>query len=152
MLCMNTFANIEQILQKNNTYYEEHKKQEEHARIQREPIGDLQSPMDNARWKTLYKELFDAKIKYNIGKMNNDEIVNDKKELVEGRNKLHQLFLQKILISTEKPSFLQKLCFCNNNNNNMQLEKYDKEHIQHIQYLIDEIDRHLPYYELFLVK
>jgi hypothetical protein len=75
-----------------------HKKQEEEARIKREPIGDLQSPSDNARWQSLYQDLFDAKIKYNIGKMTPDEIENEKKELIDGRQRLQQLILEKTLI------------------------------------------------------
>jgi topoisomerase IA-like protein len=66
-------ANI--ILKKNKIFTEQFEK-EEAERIKNEPIGDWQSPSDYKRFNTLYQELENNKIKYNISNSSNKEEEN----------------------------------------------------------------------------
>ena len=74
------FDEVKKIVKKNDTYAEADKKKEEHERIEREPVGDWQSPSNNRRWNALHKELELKRITYNIEKSTNKE---KEKEILE---------------------------------------------------------------------
>lgn len=67
------FKELAQLLDRNNRWHNPKKMAEEEGRLAREPIGDWQSPSDNARWDNLRYDLETARLKYNIESSQNKE-------------------------------------------------------------------------------
>jgi hypothetical protein len=65
---MDEFTEVRELLRRNNTYREEHKRAVEQELLNREPLGDWQSPSDNERWRALHERLEFARLSYNISR------------------------------------------------------------------------------------
>jgi hypothetical protein len=100
--------------------------------LEKEPIGDWQSPSDNERWNSLYKELQQKRIKSNIDNSHNAE--EEKEFFIKTKKVIDQEVLK---YNTELNSFvlpqnetvLQKTYtfFTRTPNNYMiKVEKYNK--------------------------
>ena len=147
------FYNINLLIKKNKIGSEETLLYEKNALIE-EPIGDWQSPSDNERWNSLYKELQQKRIKYNIDNSPNKE--EEKEFFIKTKKVIDQEVLK---YNTELNSFvlpqnetvLQKTYtfFTRTPNNYMiKVEKYNKikKKLDKLLELLDEINNQLPIY------
>jgi hypothetical protein len=70
--------------------------------LEKEPIGDWQSPSDNERWNSLYKELQQKRIKYNIDNSHNAE--EEKEFFIKTKKVIDQEVLH--LFTFQTPTFI----------------------------------------------
>lgn len=75
------FSEVNNIIDKNNTYENETKRKEEKDRIKNEPAGDWQSPSDAKRWENLYSDLENTRLTYNIVNKSADDHKKEKQIL-----------------------------------------------------------------------
>jgi hypothetical protein len=135
---------IQQILKRNKTYAETEKQKEESDRIKSEPLGDWQSPSDNARWQNLYRDLYSKKIKYNIGKLTEEQRNIEKTQLTDSISIVNNMIDNINKLPKPKKKFLQKI-FCIN----VSVKPYNN-YISILENIISDIHNQLPYYKLVL--
>ena len=137
---MSEFSALAEILERNRKYNAE---QEE--RVKQEPLGDWQSPSDNARWHALHTQLTAEALSYNIRKC------------VDKRGERDFLISQKIKILTEitkeeppqeKPvSQILYSFFCRGpTKHDIRMNKVNRRR-SNMMCLVRSIDEQLPVYD-----
>lgn len=174
---MENFSEIERLLKRNDTYTEESKKQEEKSRIDREPIGDWQSPSDAKRWAELHKSLELARLKYNINQSSDKkyekEFLIDEKTRIETILKKNKEFIQTNFKPFEKIDetenkkikdngffnrILNKIGFKTNSKNNEEqapsIEKIDEIEKENrlLKRLLNDMNQQLSVYDFYIQK
>ena len=122
--------------------------------LEKEPIGDWQSPSDNERWNSLYKELQQKRIKYNIDNSPNKE--EDKEFFIKTKRIIDQEVLKyhtklNSFVLPQNETVLQKTyTFFTRTPNNytIKIKKYNeiKKELDKLLELLDEINNQLPIY------
>jgi len=140
------------ILKRNMVYDDFERSLEEEERIKSEPIGDWQSPSDNARFYNLHKELEDKKLRYNISRAAARE--TEHKLLLKRKAEIEDLLKEMGHVSTTtsaKRTMGQHLySLITGKPSGYDLEKERLRNVEEykhsLQRLLADIIRQLPYY------
>jgi len=147
------YYKIEFLIKKNKIASEETLAYEKNV-LEKEPIGDLQSPSDNQRWYALRNNLQKKRIKYNIDNSPNKE--EEKELFIKTKKVIDQEVLNyhtvlNTFVLPQNESVLQKAyTFFTRipNNYRIKVKKYNeiKNELNKLLELLDEINNQLPMY------
>ena len=140
---------LEDLLNRNRIYKEQHKIDEEQARRNREPLGDWQSPSDNQRWTDLERDLINARLKYNIEKTL-DKV--GEMELLRTQRLCIETLMQENALKKKEPVKLQaRFCgmFFKSPPGSLTQTDVEKDN-KYLQNLMNNIDKQLDVYQNIL--
>jgi hypothetical protein len=147
------YYKIEFLIKKNKIASEETLAYEKNV-LEKEPIGDLQSPSDNQRWYALRNNLQKKRIKYNIDNSSNKEEEKDffiKTKKIIDKEVLNYHTVLNTFVLPQNESVLQKVyTFFTRipNNYRIKVKNYNeiKNELDKLLELLDEINNQLPIY------